>query len=551
MDAARGQKRRGRDSVSKTEWLALAGIALLGIFLRGHFLAQSEVVLPDEAFYISMGMALATGEAHGGLPPAPYERSASYSAGPPGLPLIPLVFRWACALGNDPVLACRWAGIAAWMFGLFFFYLCVRRFGGPVAGFWSSLLYALAPFSIEYSILAMNHSLFNLFFLAALYCLLRAQDGGKPLRFWAATGGAAVWGAYLCRVEAILLLAWWAAGTAFFAVLPSGRGTRRTSLAIVLTCSLAFLLLAIPVWIWIRSTSGAWGLDWYSNGGAAAKASQFAAKAFQGDASHMTLWNSLLQLHPLAAWGGYFLKNLAKEYLLLPQILPLGIWVLIAFGFAEMSAQKSSSARAWTTPALFGAFPLLFYPWLSLETRFLWPSMLVFLMASGPGILFLFRKAGTILETPLSSRWKISAGLCFLFLAVLQFLPGYYTMTMLFREEPLEQKQLGLWIRDHYAEPQALFTSDRRTAFYAGRSCDRLIRMHNIRNSAAGKTEFEKFLRSEKIDLVVADSRYIRKYYPRFEFLLEPQPMDCLEKVQEFTQEKERIALYRVTEPKA
>lgn len=105
-------------------------------------------------------------------------------------------------------------------------------------------------------------------------------------------------------------------------------------------------------------------------------------------------------------------------------------------------------------------------------------------------------------------------------------------------------KRLGEWVRANEHGPRIILASDRRPCFYAGPACGRIVRLHEIKPPIREEAAFENFLRSQKIDFVVTDTRYIHKFFPAYDFLVETPP-GYLQKAAEEEAGGYRAVLYR------
>ncbi len=512
----------GRKSVSKREWGALVGLMLLALLIRVGFLSQEIMVTPDEAYYIRAGQNLLQGEPLG-----------AFGESQKGQPLLPYSIAWVLRFGGeDPVAASRWLSLIVGVLTLIPFHFCVRSFCSLAETFWSDLVYVLAPFAIRYSVWAMPHAYYNLFLVATLLFLLKTQKSGRLL--WAGLAGASAWGAYMTRTEVLVIVGILGlAGIIFSWVAPQveKKGLR---LRLVGCFLLTLILLVIPHAIWIRKATGIWQLTWTAGEGATGAFLEILPKGLNPT---LSFEESIGLSRPLLFYPYFYFRELARIYFsLMPDILPLFIWILIALGMVSVASQGREGKARFLLTVPFLAFPFFFYPLVGVEPRYLYSGAIFLIMFSGAGINFLCK----------FGEKKLACVICFTVL-MLNFIPGYGVLLAGYshKDEPFEQKQLGEWIRKNYSEPQLIYGSDRRMCFYAGPACKEIVRMHLAEEPVRKGISFETFLAQQGVNLVVADSRYVLKYYPTLAFLLENRPSKALTKVFEVSDGPERIILYQ------
>ena len=518
--------------MKRKELLVLGLIACFAVLIRVWFLSKVEVVIPDEAYYIGMGQSLAEGKDYAGFSPNPFQRSEATKGKHHGQPLLPYLFSLAIGWGGDPVRTCQWVSVMAGLLTLFLFHFCAKSLCSVKEALASDLFFCFLPFSIHYSILTMNHAVFNLFLVAAFFFVLKVQQSKRSL--WAFLTGLTVWGAYLTRLEAFVF----AALLAFVGICfdwPGSRPERATRFRWVMIFLITFLVLSVPVWIWIRKTTGIWQLDWTDRRETLTNLVNQWMAPLQTSSALLPYEHSLVDLHPLLNVAGYYFRNLMRGWTNMTQALPLPVWILIAFGGVEVFSRRNSSRQKTLLLAPFVFFPPFFYPVFGVESRYFHPSLIFLTLFSGAGIRFLYEKV---------QLKRLTQVFC-VALLVPGFLLGYRGVLLGFKEEPAELKRLGEWIRSNYSTPQAFFLSDIRSCFYAGPACKRFVTVHEAKKHLAQGGEFKDFLRGEGVDLIIADTRYTKSLNPEFLFLLEAPPT-YLKKIVEKTHGGEAVTLYEL-----
>lgn len=501
-------------SEGKKELFALLALVLGGVLIRGLLLSQVKMVLPDEAYYVGMTLSMVQGREYAGFDPHPFQASEATRGMHQGQPLIPYLFSLASQIGSDPIRTCQWTSIVFSMLTLVVFHLCTQFFCKREESLWSDLIYVLAPFSIQYSLWAMNHALFNLFFILLLFCVFKLQNS-RGLR-WAILAGLAAWGAYLTRFEVIAFVAFLAAVGIFAPWHNPNLQTAEKKFQSVSTFFLTFIILSLPLWIWIRKSTGMWQLDWTFGYERISQATSSRWHVpLQTQAILLGYEHALLGFHPLFNFLGFYLRNILSVYFILPKMLPLPVWIVMAFGIVEVLSRDSLTRKRTLLTLSFAAFPIFFYPVVVREPRFFFPSLLLLILFVGPGIRFLLDQ--------IRARRLFPRLVCLALLGII-FFPHYRSLLLGFAEEPIEQKQVGEWVQRHYLEPQAFLVTDNRSCFYAGPVCRRRFRLHQVEMGAEKEKGFEKFLQENKIGLVVVDTLNLKKLNTAFHFLLDSAP---------------------------
>lgn len=506
--------------MSRKEIFFLILLLLGALVVRAFFLSKVEVVWPDEAYYMGLGFSMKEGRDYGGFPVRPFEISEMTQGMRHGQPLLPLLYALAGRVGSDPILACQWTSVIFSLLTLILFYLSARSLMGFKETLLSSSLFAFAPFAIQYSLQTMTHALYIFFLVALFLCLLKAQVSEKNR--WAFWGALAAWGAYLVRVEAVLFTAMLAPAGIIFPWLDSKHHARKVQFRMSVIFLLTFVILSIPLWIWIRQTTGVWQLDWADRSPLSDELND--AFFFSGP---------VFSIGTLLQWAVYYLKNFAAVDVMLFRTLPFFIWILIAFGGLNLFSQSGPVRRRIALSLPFVAFPILFYPLFKMESRFFYPSLAFLLIFLGPGVALLFGKT--------NPRRRMR--LVWLGMIILSLFPGYRSLLLDFKEEPLEHKQMGKWIQANFSKPQTIFLSDIRSCFYAGPRCRRYFSLFKADERMAQGAGFEDFLKENEVDLVVVDTHNLERYHPSLRFLAESPP-EFLEKIREETRGTNRIILY-------
>lgn len=491
----------------RKEWKFLIALALLALLIRGWMLAQVRVIGPDEAYYVRVGQYLA-----GGKPFSDFQdfKSSFPSSSHLGQPLLPylysLFFRFHAA--DNPLVLCQILSILFSVSTLIFFHWGARSILTPGAALWADLIYVIDSGSIRYSLLAMPHALFNLLYIALFWMMTRFLKDRK--RGWIFLAGLTGWALYMTRVEGICFVF-------FLGALGLILRMKKEAALFFLT----FVCFLIPILFVIRASTGLWSLTWTDPCGMLG----IALKHWAGN-----------------GWPGFpvfYLKGLLKIYgSWMPQSLPLFIWMLTGVGFLRCVSLPNHSRLFMAISFL--AFPFLFYPCFLLEARYLFPGILFFIMFAGAGaqeLIRVFSSAGFF-----GRFLRLSMGS----LIFAHLLIGAAYLLYDLKSEPMEYKRAGEWMKEHYHEAKVILGTDTRICFYAGNSCKEMVVVphESSGDKAINETNIASVLQNMKVDLVAADTRYIRKYFPSLRFLIENPPPDILKPLVELKEDNEKITVY-------
>jgi len=234
----------------RSDWLILALLTALGVVVRLASTSHPRVVWGDEPYYLWIGQSLWAGA---GLNAMGY--SAAHFP-----PLFPALAGGLARLTGSLLSASNLIFVLSGALLAIPLYALARAIYGQTAAWMVGLTVALYP-ALTTGVLAwgtMTEPLYLLWVGIAIYALFQALDQ-QPLR-WRdfALLGVALGLAYLTRTEALVFMA------AAFGLLLVVRLLRRDRLAPLLgrllLAGLAFLLVASPYLLYMRSSTGRWSL---------------------------------------------------------------------------------------------------------------------------------------------------------------------------------------------------------------------------------------------------------------------------------------------------
>lgn len=486
---------------AQDEWGCLFFLAALAFTARLICWSQIPMIWTDEGWYVRWAQDIAAGR-----------NFDVFTEAYKGQPLLPLLLAPICRIAADPPSAASLVTVALGVLTIIPIHLCARVLGGRPAALWSDLLYALSPFAIEYSAHALTHVPFNLFFMLALLFLLHTQRTGRDLWSWLA--GAAAWGCYMVRPEGFVLWAYLLA----IALLTGGKARLRSLVGF----ASSFLLLCIPLWIWIKHNTGVWQLAWTAGPGA----SGLMFLRYPKDSTPLTF---------ILHYSGAVVGALRR----LDELWPFATWLLAAFGVIKIW-QKKSRRKSVLLILGFASFPLFFYPLWIAAPRLFQPVACSAILFAG---VALYRTCDYIHARSRLAKAPVIAA-CAVLLC-LNFLHGYRLIALHNRELSLEPKEIGEWIRRNAAGPQVILGGELRCAVYAQEACNRFVRLARPSLQRIERVGWKQFLEEEGITMVVVNQFDFRWKPAVFRDLME-KPPDILRPILVQNVKTGEFLLYRV-----
>jgi len=506
------------------EPVILGGFILGALLIRAGLMLFNPMVGDDELYYIELGKSLYSGRGY--ITFFGVHQNM-------GQPLAPLVYGLATRWFSDPALGPRILALLIGVLGVLPFCAICRRIMSKTEALWSGALFLLAPFMIISGLYAKTESLFISSMLASLWALVKMES--SPNALWPMLSAVFLWLAYMTRVEAIVLYMM----VVLLLVMRSGRyGLKR-----VLVFALTFLILCAPYWLWLRSKAGFWCVTWAGESGALSFVSK---RAIQDTKHSLKLFHPGLDgLPPSLYIVKNYVFNLYRVYLeMLPRLLPLLPLFLALIGFRRVLKRKISECRIIVWILVFAAFPIVFYPIVSLHRRFFYLTGALMLLFVGPGIVW--AQAGVQrVQRQRFARGPVIAVLAACILLA-NFGYGYAGMLHTMLRRPLEQKRAGEWIEKNYDRPLNVAAARAFTCFYAGDACGSYLRLHLAARAVRAGESFKQFLKSEKIDLVLVDDRFMAKEWPELGGISALANDESFKPLQEFQYGKHKAILYEV-----
>ncbi|MBE9541744.1 MAG: hypothetical protein IMF01_05450, partial [Proteobacteria bacterium] len=154
----------------------------------------------------------------------------------------------------------------------------------------------------------------------------------------------------------------------------------------------------------------------------------------------------------------------------LPAIFPLAFFFCIGYGIVGQEWSKGILKKHMYLAAMF-LVSIIFMLRAHLELRYLAPSVCIAAIWAGNGVVMLGEFLQKSLDKALNGRQYFFIGKSALVFAITllsigSFLPGIHTTHLKQKDEPLEQKEAGLWIKEN--RPDSIIMSRKpQIAFYA------------------------------------------------------------------------------------
>ncbi len=464
-------------------------LGLAALLLRFLFLLREGMPMSDEVYYVLSARDILQHRDPGDFLMTFNQRQ----------PVLASLFAQWTQFSSNPLFSARILSMVVGNLTVIPFYFLSRRLAGPKAAYGAAVLYGLAPFAIQYSLRAMNHSFFNLFWICLLLSFVEMVLTGR--RRWAVGAGLAACGCYFMRVEGFLffggLLVW-----AFFfdSIWPrhDHRGVRR----ILPLTTAVFLLGAVPFWLFLKWKTGYWHLTWLNG---PSEWEFFLTKVPVSDEERFSMLHfACAYLRGFATAAGGFLKVYGASFLFLT--------FLGQMAGAKIFSPDQKTARLAVLPLWL--LPVFFYPLHWTEPRFFYPIMLVLLIDAGAGIVLMFE--GEFYRAwqggRLSPYWFRL--FCCVALILIGVLPGWRNLFLSYRDDRPELKAAGLWLKKNAKPDSTLFGGDIRVCYYAGPACGHFMTLQSKRKFFLKKDFMGDVLKSGVIQWVVDDSLLMKKDYP-------------------------------------
>lgn len=459
--------------------------------IRLFLLPQNTVINGDGAYYASLGGKIIAGNFSEGI-------STYWS------PLYPFLIGLTSLVFHDLEFAGRLVSVIAGTLLIIPAYFLIADFYGRKTAYFGTILIVIYPFLIKSSGWVMTESLYTLIFTTAvLIGWLALRGTGKRNRRWKQNfflTGLLFGAAYLTKPEAIgflFLFFIFAFTTKFF----RRNISFRSSAVGFLLLLIGFAIFSMPYIVYIHEKTGHWmiskkllsnftGYDsdvdsdkgWLSltSDGQMTMRDKFFADVEKKNPPLVKQTAAISESKKSSTEGfnlnrfysntTYNLKNQVSEYI--RDILPYSFIFFILIGFLFKPWRRMFSEREFYLTS-FIICTLIGYALTVTEMRYLFALIPIFLMWTARGIVGFGEWASKLIyrlgKLKLIVRPLVLQSFAF-FILLISLIPLFASQLKLdeLQNTPFEEKEAGLWIKDH-SKPSPLVMSPSVTAaFYAG-----------------------------------------------------------------------------------
>ncbi len=444
-------------------------------FLRLFFVRFQYVINTDGVYYAIMGRKLITGDLVGGM--------SSYWP-----PLYPFLVGVSSLCFSDLEFAGRFVSIVSGALLVVPTYLLIRQIYGSNAAWIGALLVIINPDLIQCSTALMTESTYTLVFTLGLLLGWSALRSNKNQIFLFT--GLLFGAAYLIKPEAVAFIGLLIA-LAIAAKLFQKQLTLNKLLVNCLLLVIGFLIFSFPYFLYLHQKTGRWtisqkltnnttlvsagkGLLSLTDDGRTTKFDQLYGETYQSSnqspalpapAPVQTIANE--RLSPPAAiranqgsFAARSFDNLKLELKeIIPQIFPYLFIFLAIIGLFRQPWTKQQTAKEGYL-FLFLSATLIGYALTFVESRYLLPLLPILFCWASNGIVefekWLSESAGNLGIELQSRSWIIRTAI--LAVLVLSIIPSIVRPMKVSKWEdlPFEQKQAGLWLKEHSVLPAPL-----------------------------------------------------------------------------------------------
>lgn len=537
----------------KTEWWIPCVIAAGALALRALLVSPDRVVWGDEPFYLWDARNLATG------------RGYTFFNGKPDVyltPLFPLVIAGLYLVLHNLELASRLCYIVLGAALTFPIYAIAREMYGRRSAWIAALLVAVYPALTAAQLYwgTMTEPLYFLLGYAGLYAALRAWRDESWTAHLAA--GALFALAYLTRGEGIAYIVAVGGTLAVIRLFERRLFTRRVLLRLLAMAG-AFLVIALPYWLYLRLQTGRWMLS-----GQAGMTYITCISLAYGDVAGFdrATWGldpsgeeviffspevvSFSMLDHVRAHPMEFAKLVYQNVrdfagtLLSMRMFPFFLWPFLTLGLFDFAWDRSRAKKECLLIASMApAFSFLLF---FVQERYIGAilPLLVIWVAHG-----LDRWSGWLTDTlarlcegrPVSPAWRhvcLAVPVALLIVLFVVMLPRVAAGTSVGSFRPAH-REAGLWLAARIEPGATVMARYPAIAFHAGADW--------VPTPNARVEEVLSYARSHGARYFVLDEREVSSMRPQLAILLETSKVSGLERLAEIGEPGDRLVIYRVT----
>jgi 4-amino-4-deoxy-L-arabinose transferase-like glycosyltransferase len=479
-----------------SSWVLLVVLFGLALTLRLSF-AHRGVFFPDSSTYLSISRAIV----HGQL-------STTFRGGVPTYlpPLYPLATTLFYPVIGDMEGAGVFVSLLAGALLVLPIFLLARSLYGSKAAWIASVLVAINPLMVKWSLHILTEALFILAYVSAAAVGWKALKEQRRGLFFFAGGLCAL--AYLTRLIGITLLPVLLFWTAVFAA-RHRRGIKPAAVSLG-ALGLGFLILAAPYWIYIHQETGQWSLAPYYD------VIHTMATSGADSAEDTTLKTDGVS-------PGVFSKiqvNFRTYVTALTKTLSVSLLFIAMIVLVEGYRQRlaafltSGSIYVLTMIASYFSAILLWIPVPSSveHVRYISPLIPFFLLLASGGIV------AAVERVPRGQSLLLAAAVAALvvsFVIQLRYVPGLRNFPAPWQPVPTPRYQVfGAWIKERVPGPRVMMARNPHIPYYS----DSTWFM-----TPTTLPEVLKLAQSKRVDYLIVDRTVDGRLRPELAFLLDPQ----------------------------
>lgn len=510
--------------MNKKDTLIVSLLFLSAFLIRFLLLSTEEMISTDAVQYLTLGKNIMLGKG--------FLSDGSHFPDIIRPPLYPVLVALSHLFIQDLELAGRVVSILFGSLLVIPLFLLTRDFFGRKPAILSAILILMHPVLTETSISACTDATFFFVLTLALLFGWLAVDRKKTIYYFITGILFAI--SYLTRQVGLLFFLMY-----LFVILLFLRWDSM-SLKYILkgftSLLIGFLILFIPYMFWVQSYSGRWmepafafmhaRAQWEAEVALKIRRNQFPGRnipedvrkyegarfGLNADGKEIMLWKRIQQpetgeVIPISTLSSlkkivynlYYLENRG-----LPDIMPLAFFFCIGYGIVGQVWSNRILKKHLYLAAMF-VVSVIFVLLSGLELRWLGPSVCIGAIWAGNGIVMI----GNFFETSLRKAFncrhpffmsKSAFILVFSLVSTGSFFPGIYMTHLKHKDEPLEQKIAGLWIREN--RPDSVIMSRKpQIAFYA--------QGQYVILPFASYPDIMQFAKEKGVTIIVVDERYI------------------------------------------
>lgn len=506
---------------------AICLIAIVAFIIRYMFLGTEKIIDTDSVQYLTLAKNIMNG---GG-----FISDGSHYPDIIRPPLYPVLVGLFHLVIKDLELSGRLVSIVFGSLLVILVYTITKNIFGRLAAIFSSIVVILHPVLTSISLSTVTDATFAFFVNMAIFLGWLSIDK-KNSKYFLLTG--IIFGvSYLSRQVGILFFC----GYFLFAIfwLKWDGSLVNQIVKNIAVLLIGFLILFIPYMAWVKNYNGLWiepgfkfvevQAQWevevnkrlkennLPGNGLSDEVRKYEAihHGLSDDGKEIMLWKKMKELGGDHSPIGLNKQKLGSIYynlyslinLAIPSIFPTFLFFFMVFGIIGQEWSKAILKKHLYL-AFFFVVSILFVSLSHLEERYLVPSIIIAAIWAGNGANNISDFCRNSVKKTISKNYYVVV--C-IFLLMASLLPGIYKIHFKEKDEPLEQKRAGLWLKEN--KPNSVVMSRKpQISFYAEGKYLVL--------PFASYRDIMEFARVKNAKIMVVDERYIPSTRPELINLL-------------------------------